>query len=159
MSLPVISELIRLKNNNPGTSPDYTESDVITLRRYNGEPLNHTQADDNLELLRRALLGLDSNVRHIDTELGNVTNLITSDFIEELWDNRNFTQRFDQYINQQLGDIINNILVHETYDNHISQYIGDYVNNNFANLFETYLTDNGDAFWSSVNSDITGKLI
>ena len=153
MSLPVVSELVRLKNNNPGTAPDYTEHDVITLRRYNGEPLNHTQADDNLELLRRALIGVDQNIHYVNNELTNISSVVNGDLINELWDNRHFTNRFDQYVNQQLGDIINNIIVHENFENHLTQYIGDYVNNNFANLFETYLAEYGDTFWSSVNFD------
>ena len=135
MSLPFNIDTIRLKNNNPGNSPDYTEHDFITLRRYNGEPLNHTQADDNLELLRRAILGLDENTRYLDQAVGNTQ--INEDFIDKLFANPYFDQKLMNWIGQNIGEIINYMVNNNVFN----QYLTTNVTEFFTNNFPTYLNE------------------
>ena len=139
MSLPFTIDTIRLKNNNPGNSPDYTEHDFITLRRYNGEPLNHTQADDNLELLRRALLGLDENTRYLDQVVNNVVNNFTvnEEFINNLFEHPYFDQRINQYFEENIENIINYITSNDVFNNYITENITQFFENNFP----TYLNE------------------
>ena len=137
MTLPFTADLVRLKNNNPGNAPDYTEHDFITLRRYNGEPLNHTQADDNLELLRRAILGIDQNTRWLfDNGVGKAN--ADSDFIDQLFSNPYFTQKLDNYLTTRTGDIINNIINHPDWNNYINQFVSQYITNEFPTFVSEY---------------------
>ncbi len=137
MTLPFTADLVRLKNNNPGNAPDYTEHDFITLRRYNGEPLNHTQADDNLELLRRAILGIDQNTRWLfDNGVGKAN--ADSNFIDQLFNNSYFTQKLDNYITYKTGDIINNIISHPDWNNYINQFVDQYITNEFPTFVSEY---------------------
>lgn len=137
MSLPFTADIVRLKNNNPGNAPDYTEHDFISLRRYNGEPLNHTQADDNLELLRRALLGLDANIRHLDQKV--IT--IDEDFINNLFNNQIFQNQLTNYINNSVNEIINQIINSPIFNDYINQFNDQYFNQNFQSYFNTYLDE------------------
>tara|TARA_Y100000004_G_scaffold16181_1_gene16808 strand:- start:607 stop:2217 length:1611 start_codon:yes stop_codon:yes gene_type:complete len=157
-----IMELIKVGNNNPGTAPDYTENDVITLRRYNGEPLNHTQADDNLELLRRALIAAGDGLTNLDDRVTNVlTNLeeyITGDFIQNLFNNQVFENLINEYITENITNFVSQFFndnrsfnVDGRVFNNFQEYIESIVSNNFNNYFDTYLTEYGDQFFESIN--------
>lgn len=135
MPLPFTIDTIRLKNNNPGNSPDYTEHDFISLRRYNGEPLNHTQADDNLELLRRAILGLDENTRYLEQEVGNTQ--INEDFIDKLFSNPYFNQKLLNFIGNNIGEIINYMVNNNVFNEYLTQNVTEF----FTNNFPTYLNE------------------
>ena len=137
MSLPFTADIVRLKNNNPGNAPDYTEHDFISLRRYNGEPLNHTQADDNLELLRRAVLGLDANVRHIDQRVIN----IDENFIQQLFDNQVFQNLLNNFINNSVNTIIEQIINSPIFNDYMNQFNNQYFNQNFQDYFNQYIDE------------------
>ena len=142
MSLPYSQDIIRLKNNNPGNAPDYTESDVITLRRYNGDPLNHTQADDNLELLRRALINTDTNIRYIEQEVTNVQ--WNENNIKNLFDNSIFTEELTKFLTNN-KELITNILISDnvTYEEYINKLTESYFTENFETFFnDTFVTQN-----------------
>ncbi len=146
MSLPFNEDIIRLRNNNPGNAPDYTESEFITLRRYNGEPLNHTQADDNLELLRRAILGVDANTRYLQTEVTNVQ--WNENTINDLFNNQFFTENLKRWVVNEGDFITNTIIGGPTFTEFLNEFIEQFFTENFNTYFnEIFVTEEIQEFF------------
>lgn len=157
-----------LDNNNPGTSPDYTEHEVITLRRYNGEPLNHTQADDNLELLRR-LMGLVGD--NIETIVKNITNIgdhiYGDDYINVIKTIINDAITINNVtLKNEFTDVLNNwvdVNLNEYIDNRVNVYVDETLFQRLENYidqtFVTYRQEFNDTYVLNAEFKTTQNLV
>jgi len=142
-----------LPNNNPGNTPDYTEHEYITLRRYSGRPVNHTEADDNLELLRKKIGDiinfvnvLNENVFNINEEvqvfnineefINNVINRILID--DSFWQDVNVNLR--QYLidDSTFNEFVDGRVI-KFFEGDISQYIDNRITEVITGLPEGFI--------------------
>jgi hypothetical protein len=157
-----------LDNNNPGTEPDYTEHDVITLRRYNGEPLNHTQADDNLELLRRLMGLIGDNIHTIISNITNIGDHVYSDEYINLIKNiiQNEITINNTTIRNEFTDVLNNwvdVNLNEYIDNRVSVYVEETlyqrIENYVNDTFVTLKVELGDQYVLNSEYNTTQQLV
>ena len=143
------SEELAIPNNNPGTAPDYTEHDVISLRRYNGDPLNHTQADDNLELLRRRLGQIVSNVLTNTKNISEVGDYFHSeDFHQHIGDIVNNLTFSDEFINNLVNRLIQNVDLNNHFVTH--NWFGENIQVVIDESIDNYFNLVTNEFWENV---------
>lgn len=152
--VPFPKDKLFIPNNNPGnrSNEEDTENNVITLRRYNAEPLDHQQADDNLELLRRRIANLAENVSYLNNYSENIDNYINGDNFGDFIKNMVYSPEFKQNFVEILGDeeffnqVLNKFFTSEEFKNFIDGRTINNFSENFNSLFAEYLNDYGDIF-------------
>ena len=145
MSLVIqtIDPLAIIPNNNPGNTPDYIEHEYITLRRYAGRPINHTEGDDNLELLRKRIGDIITNINSLNQNVINIDNKvqtfeITEEFInniiQKIYGDENFWININQNVTQYLVD-------DSTFNQHIDGRVVKFFEGDISQYIELQITE------------------